>query len=294
MFGGLAANLSEVTTGGDREVSEDLLAAEADEVVDETFDEDDIELIDDDELEIVEDEDLIEEEDGEEPIEAEQGEVAAAESDEALDDLADEDELDDIDLGGELEVDDDLALDDDLDGELEEAEGSDDAGAELEADEDLMDIDDIDDIDLGDEAELEEVEQQTKPTVADDTEDPEVVGAMRFSEGEMALQSGEFERAVELLEDAYENGIDVAELHAMLAYGRFKTAEADPEMQTHALELLDYAAELNANLDIIHAYRGAILLARDDHDGAREAFQLALDVNPYCDLAMELMDRVSQ
>lgn len=305
MFGGLAANLSEVTTGGEREVSEDLLAAEADEVVDETFDEDDIELIDDDELEIVEDE-LLEEDEGEPEAayEEEQEEIAEAAQDDDedlggddLDDLADDDDLDDIDLGGDLEVDDDLALDDD-DGELADDSGEElEEAEELEADDDLMDLDDLDDIDLGGESEdanLEEVEHQTKPTVADDAEDPEVVGAMRFSEGEMALQSGEFERAVELLEDAYENGVDVAELHAMLAYGRFKTAESDPEMQTHALELLDYAAELNANLDIIHAYRGAILLARGDHDGARAAFQQALDVNPYCDLAMELMDHVSQ
>jgi tetratricopeptide (TPR) repeat protein len=152
-----------------------------------------------------------------------------------------------------------------------------------------MDLDDLDDIDLGGDA---AAASGAKPTQADDGEDPEVLGAMRFSEGEMALQSQEWDRAVELLESAYEYGIDVAELHAMLAYGRFKTAETDPEMQTHALELLDYAAELNPNLDVVFAYRGEILHVQGDSHGARAALQQALDINPYCDLALELMDDV--
>jgi tetratricopeptide (TPR) repeat protein len=267
----------------EREVSEELLNAESEDMVDETFDDDDIELIADDDLEIMEDSDI------EQVIEDDEEEVLA---DEAADDddLGDDDDvigdadLDDIDLDaglddlGDLEADEDLVMEEDGD-----AEGTD-------AGDSLMDMDELDDIDLdgGDETDGGDDAGAQSPD-----EDPEVVGAMRFSEGEMALQSDDFGRAVELFEAAYENGVDVAELHAMLAYARFKTADTDPEMAEHALDLLSYAAELNENLDIIHAYRGAILYATGDSDGAREAAQRALDINPYADLAMELMDRLN-
>jgi tetratricopeptide (TPR) repeat protein len=260
MFGGLERPEAQPV---EREVSEDLLAAESEDMVDETFEDDDIELLDADELEIVEELEEIDD------IEEDAGEDLEA-------------------LADALEPDDDLVMADDAPAAAEEAL------ADLEPDDDLMDLDELDDIDLGDDLEEEPAKAPAaKATRADDVEeDPEVVGAMRFSEGEMALQSHEWDQAVELLESAYEHGIDVAELHAMLAYARFKTAEDDPEMQTHALELLDYATELNPNLDIVFAYRGDVLAAQGDADGARGALQQALDINPYCDVALELMDRI--
>lgn len=271
MFGGLERTDVQPV---EREVSEDLLAAESEDVVDETFEDDDIELLDADELEIVE-----------------EGELEA--EDEAEDDG---DDLGDLGaLADALEPDDDLVMADD-------AEPMDDLEAlaeDLAPDDDLMDLDELDDIEIdgADEADAGAGPEPGTPRAtqvddADAEEDPEVLGAMRFSEGEMALQSGEWDRAVELLEGAYEYGIDVAELHAMLAYGRFKTAQDDPEMQTHALELLDYAAELNPNLDVVYAYRGDIFSRQGNADAARESLQQALDINPYCDLALELMDDV--
>jgi hypothetical protein len=242
----------------EREVSEELVAAESEDVVDETFDEGDVELVADDDLEILDEEE-------EEPDEGNDGD--AGDEDEPTDEAA-ETPGGLLGLADALEPDDDLMLGDD---ELPPLEGGD----------DLLGLDDLDEVDLPGAA---------APAAAPDAEDPEVAGAMRFTEGEAALQSGDWGRAVELLEAAYEHGIDVAELHAMLAYARFQTAPRDAKMRTHALELLDYAVELNPNLDIVYAYRGAILHAQGDPQGARAALQQALDINPYCDTALELMD----
>jgi hypothetical protein len=225
-----------------------------------------------------------------------------------------------------LESDDDLALDDDddlllSDDELDDVELSDDdalddesldAGDaleeeeldELDVDDDLMGLDDLDDIELGDEVNDEEAPENapasehasysgaeaTTPT--DPTEDAEMQAAMRFSEGEMALSMGEWTDAIAHFEAAYEAGFEVAELHAMLALARFRESGNSPDMAAHALELLDYAAELNPKLDLIWGYRSSVLFETGDEDGAREAAQAALDINPYCDVAMEVMDQL--
>jgi tetratricopeptide (TPR) repeat protein len=124
----------------------------------------------------------------------------------------------------------------------------------------------------------------------DDDDNPEVLGAMKFNEAESALAEDRYHDAIEALEQAYENGFDVAELHAMLAYARFMEAGQAADAADHSLELLDYAQNMDPSLDLVHAYRGAIYRALDETDRAREALDRALELNPYCELAMEIMD----
>ena len=128
------------------------------------------------------------------------------------------------------------------------------------------------------------------PAAATIDENAEVRGAVNFNEGELAMQSGDFEKAVVCLEEAYRDGIDVAELHAMLAFARFRASADDHEMATHALELLDYAEQMMQELDIVHAYRGAILHSLNDVPAARAAAEQALAINPFCDLAIKTLD----
>jgi hypothetical protein len=256
------------------EVSEDLVAAEP-ETEEETFDED-IELLEE-ELEIVE-----------QPTEAEPELLLGP------------DDQDDA-----LAVDDDLALPDDLDLSDDEAdlllsgenEHSDDPGAAApaggsEQPAHLLGLDELDDIDLGGD-DLDASSYEGSEATAQETDDPEMVGAMRFNEAETAMSDGDFVQAVTLLEDAYESGFDVAELHAMLAYARFVASGQDTATAQHAFELLDYAQNMDPSLDLVHAYRGAIYQALDDPDRAREALDRALELNPYCELAIEVMDQLS-
>ena len=63
-------------------------------------------------------------------------------------------------------------------------------------------------------------------------------------------------------------------------------------MADHAFDLLSYAEEMNPSLAMVFAYRGAILLTRDDYDAARDAATRALDLDPYHDLAIEVLDSV--
>lgn len=256
---------------------------------------DEIEFLEDDvELEILEDEDLGVVEDS--YLGGDSLELSLEHDEEDLggldDDLPDLEGLDDDvaaveaigpddSLGSaadltDLTVDDDLALDD--------------GGAAGGADDDLMDLDDLDDIDLGDDAAAQPAAAANPSNAAATDEDPEILAAMRFNEGESALDAGDFAAAVEALESAYEHGFDVAELHAMLAYARFMASGQDPELAQHAFELLDYAEEINPNLDIIHAYRGAVLRAIGEPAKARAALERALQINPYCELAIETMD----
>jgi len=161
--------------------------------------------------------------------------------------------------------------------------------------EDLVDFDELDAIDLerpplgagvGDGP-----AQYTGPeSTMEEDQSPEMLGAMRFNEAEAALGVGDYDQAVALLEDAYENGFDVAELHAMLAYARFMAAGEDPDTAQHALELLDYAQNMDPSLDLVHAYRGAVYRALHQPQRAREALDRALELNPYCELAMQIMD----
>lgn len=193
------------------------------------------------------------------------------------------------------------------------------AAASAGSDDDLMDFDDLDAVDLGefddlamdggapeaphesiepvslDPVDVEPVSVDPEPLdpdedVEDISESAEVVGARRFNDAETALSESRFDDAVSLLEEAYENGFDVAELHAMLAYARFQASNQDKATADHAFELLDYAQNMDPSLDLVHAYRGAILQATGQDDRARESLDRALELNPYCELAMEIMD----
>ena len=206
----------------------------------------------------------------------------------------------------EADLDADLDLDPDLEPDMEDLELMDEpesAPAQSARAEDLVDFDELDNIDLdrGPEPawspELApvpfpgETPSYSGPEATmEEDQSPEMIGAMRFNEAEAALGAGEYDQAVALLEDAYENGFDVAELHAMLAYARFMAAGEDPDTAQHALELLDYAQQMDPSLDLVHAYRGAIYRALHQPQRAREALDRALELNPYCELAMQIMD----
>ncbi|MGH1346118.1 MAG: DUF4388 domain-containing protein [Nannocystales bacterium] len=218
-----------------------------------------------------------------------------AETDDGLDDLLPVDdlgELDDIDLGeaDALEVDDDLAFDDlDPDGALDEPAADDD---------NLVDLDDLDDVELS--ASGPASSPSSGPTggysgpeaTFQDSQDPEMVGAMHFNDAETALAERRFPDAVALLESAYDNGFDVAELHAMLAFARFMAAGQDLETAQHAFELLEYSESMDPSLDLVWAYRGSLHQSLGDTDQARSALGRALELNPYCELAIQLMDEL--
>ena len=197
----------------------------------------------------------------------------------AEDDGADHDLLpEDLGLSADA-MDDDLALDPDE--PLDEPAP---AG-------DLMGLDDLDGVDLGQPPlAASPARHMGSEATFDQPGDPEMLGAVRFNEAEAALAEGDFSGAVALLEEAYDSGFDVAELHAMLAYARFEAAGHDQETGAHALELLDYAQTMDPSLDMVHAYRGAIYRALNQPQRAREALDRALELNPYCELAMQIMD----
>lgn len=175
---------------------------------------------------------------------------------------------------------------------------------------DLLSVDELDDVELAANARLGSLSSlrsgsfPTMPAatvpnaIADDNlpgadENPEIVGAIRFNEAEGAMAAEDYPRAAELLEQALKHGFDVAELHAMLAYARFITAGSKPgPAATHALQLLDYAESMDPSLDLVQAYRGAIHLALGQPIPARTALARALELNPYSELAMHLMDRL--
>jgi tetratricopeptide (TPR) repeat protein len=161
-------------------------------------------------------------------------------------------------------------------------------------DDELMSFDELDAVDLGD---GEMAAASNDPYVGTDAtvdadDNPEMIGAIRFNEAETALGNGEHPRAVALLEEAYDNGFDVAELHAMLAYARFMASGGDLETAQHAFELLEYAQQMDPSLDLVHAYRGAIHKTLGQLGPAREALGRALELNPYCELAIQLMDQL--
>ena len=126
-----------------------------------------------------------------------------------------------------------------------------------------------------------------------DSEDDGMAGAIHFARGESAFAEGDWEAAVNAFEDAYETGIDVAELHAMLAFSRYRTAEDDPEMVEHVVELLKYAEDLDPKLDSIYAFQGVVqLFGRGDKEAAKSCFNRAIALRPYSDLALEYIDQV--
>jgi tetratricopeptide (TPR) repeat protein len=189
--------------------------------------------------------------------------------------LPPEDEDADLALDAELPPEDDdadLALDAELPPEDDDA----DPELPIEGGEEMVGLDELDDIELAPAA-------ASTPVV-------EGAGASEFADGEMAIAEGRWEAAIGHMERAYEQGIDLAELHAMLAWARFKASGEAPDMAEHALELLGYAEEMNQGLSIVFAYRAAVLATLGDRGGAQEAAQRALDLDPYDELAIDVMD----
>jgi tetratricopeptide (TPR) repeat protein len=205
-------------------------------------------------------------------------------------------------LADDLEADDDLALDDALDAldqDLPLDDNSLDApiDAELAAQADeLVGLEDLDDIDLPLEAsqssETDEADEGGYDVDETSEADSETMGALHFGDGETAIAERRWAEAITHLEAAYENGIDVAELHAWLAWARFQSSGESTTMADHALELLAYAEEMSPNLAMVHAYRSAILLSLGDSAGAQDAAQAALDIDPYDELAIDVMDKL--
>jgi tetratricopeptide (TPR) repeat protein len=215
-------------------------------------------------------------------------------------------------LAADLEVDDDLAMADldaaaaaslgaspDLMGldELDdlEREGEGELGDELD------DLGDLDNIDMGDMSDMGDLADDVDLAGEDDSEfdpeataeaDAETAGALQFGDGESAMAEGRWDVAIAHLEAAYELGLDIAELHTYLAWARFQASGQSPDMAAHALELLYYAEDMNPNLGIIYAYRSAVLLSQGDHAGAQDAAQRALDLDPYDELAIDVMDKL--
>lgn len=211
------------------------------------------------------------------------------------------DEVDLSDLGGGeiLETIDPVTLDPDS---LEAAEPIEDSVVEVSPDEleldepegepsdDSLDFADLDEIDLGADSGATAGLDDPDLDLSEDELGGDVMGALRFNEGQSAVADERWAEAVGALEQAYEAGFDVAELHAMLAYARFQASGHDEHTAVHAFELLDYAQQMDPSLDLVYAYRAAIHKAQGDIPQAREAGDRALELNPYCELAMEIMD----
>ncbi len=164
------------------------------------------------------------------------------------------------------------------------------------ADVDLDDLD-LDAIDLGDidgepepeyEPELEVLED------LDDEPDPRAYeeGQMLFNEGVSAMHEGDYATAVQRFEEAYDHGLDDAELRAMIAFARFRNNGGDEATAHESLEQLTYAEEMDPNLDLVYAYRGAIYLGLGIEDQARESFRYALQLNPDCVLANDYINNM--
>lgn len=197
-------------------------------------------------------------------------------------DLPELDDLDDVDIAGD-DLDADLGgdLEGDLDGELE-------AGGDLDDD---ADFDAAEDDEVGfTSAENTFVGGDLDADGGGDGMD--AYGATRYAEADAAMREGDYDTAVALFEDAYNAGLDVAELHAHLAFARYRASGNDPDVGQNSLELLDYAESLDPGLAMIHAYRGAVLVGLGANDQARECFERALYLDPYNELALEYRDSV--
>jgi hypothetical protein len=241
-----------------------------------------------------------------------------------LGDLSGDAALPDVDAGdsGLLadvgDLDDDLLLSGD-DGELPDLGDLDDV--DLAADGELGDDADLGDADLGDDADLDagsdlgdagddgelgdagDFGDDGGFTSAENTfvggdlgdgggDGMDAYGAQRYAEAESAMREGDYDTAVALFEDAYNAGLDVAELHAHLAFARYRASGGDPDIGQNSLELLDYAESLDPGLAMLHAYRGAILVGLGATEQARECFERALYLDPYNELALEYRDSV--
>jgi len=270
----------------------------------------------------VEDDETFEELSGLEEVSAiDLSEVSAIEELPALDELPELDPGEDFEELSSIEEVDDLELDDlddvdlgdmgALDNLAEELGDLDDADLALDdvdlGDVDLGDLDDVelDDVDLGDvdlgdvdlggdgdESDLDDLAQLADfDDLALDEEHGDIGGA-RYQEAVAAMNEGDYASACTLFEDAYQNGYDVAVLHAALAFSRYRAAGANPAAAQDALELLDYAEQREPDLDLTHAYRGAVLLGLGASDSARESFERALEINPYCEIAIQYINNM--
>ncbi len=205
-------------------------------------------------------------------------------------------DLDDIDLG---DIGDDI---DDLNEELGDLDDNIDLG-----DLDDIDLDDIDlgEVDLGD-VDLGDVDLDDKGISDDDLDDlanldfddlavdeeSGDIGGARYQDAVAAMNEGDYASASALFEDAYQNGYDVAVLHAALAFSRYRAAGGNPAAAQDALDLLAYAEQREPELDLVHAYRGAVLLGLGATDSARESFERAIEINPYCEIAIQYINNM--
>ena len=173
--------------------------------------------------------------------------------------------------------------------ELGDGAGEDEEIDELDEDLELEDVE----LEAGDDGELDDggYRSSNEDTdggfrVAGGVESAEALGATRYAQAEDAMREGDFDQAVALFEDAYANGYDVAELHAHLAFARFRASGNDPSSAPGALELLDWAEQADPGLPMIHAYRGAIFVGLGRQEEADECFERALYLDPENELAL--------
>ncbi|MCA9716056.1 MAG: hypothetical protein KC468_15360, partial [Myxococcales bacterium] len=154
----------------------------------------------------------------------------------------------------------------------------------------LDDID-LDDIDLG---EIDGApEPEFEPALGEDPDPRDYEeGQMLFNEGVSAMHEGDYATAVARFEEAYDHGLDDAELRAMIAFARFRNNGGDEATAHESLEQLKYAEEMDPSLDLVYAYRGAIYLGLGIEDHARESFRYALELNPDCELANDYINNM--
>jgi len=273
----------------------------------------------DDEIEMLDDEEMLGDEEGDDALaaaglgEADEDSLAADGDEDSLaldgdedplaadgdeDSLADGDEEPLADTSGILPTV-EPGEDADLDALPGEDEGfaEDDGPPPLGEDEDEADlIGDLDDDLVLDDVELDDLDEEPALGSNDDTDggfqvhdsvnSAEALGATRFAQGEDAMRDGDYDQAVALFEDAYANGFDLAELHAHLAFARYRASNGDPGTGTHGLEMLDWAEQADPGLPMIHAYRGAILVGLGRQAEADQSFDRALYLDPENELAL--------
>lgn len=113
-------------------------------------------------------------------------------------------------------------------------------------------------------------------------------GQAHFANGRNALNRRNWQEAIDAMEQAYEFGVDRAELHAILAFARFQFSGQDPALAEHALELLDYAQDMEPSLDLVYAFRGAVLYCEGRIEKAKQEAKKALELRPDNTLASRI------
>lgn len=189
-----------------------------------------------------------------------------------------------------------LQLDDDeLELIDEEAYDLDDAiteGPESLMEPDAVDADQL--ISTDDDEGLSAIDLALEDLSSPDPDDEPAQGSTRegealFDKAQQALQASDWKSAIEGLEQAYEAGFDLATLHADLAFARFQFSGQDPALVEHALELLDYAQEMDPDLDRIYAYRAAVFFSEKLGDESQQQASKALELNPDNALATQVL-----